>query len=75
MAASLAACGSDDGLEDEAEEVSVTTAEAEGEPEGELVISNWPFYIDKQTIPDFEQETVTSSTSRTSTATTSSSGS
>ncbi len=57
MAASLAACGSDDGLEDEAEEVSVTTAEAEGEPSGELVISNWPFYIDKQTIPDFEEET------------------
>ena len=30
---------------------------AEGEPSGELVIANWPLYIDKETIPEFEQET------------------
>lgn len=53
----LAACGSGDGLGGDYEEVSVTTAEAEGEPAGELVIANWPFYIDKQTIPEFEEET------------------
>ena len=29
----------------------------EGKPSGELTISNWPLYIDKQTVPDFEKET------------------
>ena len=28
-----------------------------GEASGELTISNWPLYIDKQTVPDFEKET------------------
>lgn len=52
----LAACGGNEGLEEQ-EEVEITTAKAEGEPSGELVIANWPFYIDKQTIPQFEGET------------------
>ena len=33
------------------------TATATGKPSGDLTISNWALYIDKQTIPDFEQET------------------
>jgi spermidine/putrescine transport system substrate-binding protein len=53
-----AACGGGDGgIEGGAEEgEEVPTAES-GPVEGELVISNWPLYIDRQTIPDFEQET------------------
>ena len=51
----LSACGSD--LGGGGREGEVTTAEDEGEASGELTISNWPFYIDKQTVPEFEQET------------------
>ena len=29
----------------------------EGKPTGELTISNWPLYIDRQTVPDFEDAT------------------
>ena len=54
----LAACGEDDdGLEGDDEQTEVSTAVAEGEPSGDLTISNWALYIDDQTIPDFEQET------------------
>ena len=35
----------------------VQTVDASGKPSGELTISNWPLYIDKQTIPDFEDTT------------------
>jgi spermidine/putrescine transport system substrate-binding protein len=35
----------------------VQTVVASGKPTGELTISNWPLYIDKQTIPDFEDAT------------------
>ena len=52
----LVACGDDGGL-NESGSSDVETAEAEGEPSGTLTISNWPFYIDKQTVPDFEKET------------------
>jgi spermidine/putrescine transport system substrate-binding protein len=34
----------------------VQTVVAAGTPSGELTISNWPLYIDKQTIPDFEDK-------------------
>ncbi|MDQ3758597.1 MAG: spermidine/putrescine ABC transporter substrate-binding protein [Actinomycetota bacterium] len=51
----LAACGSD--LGGGGREGDVETAEAEGEPSGELFVSNWPFYIDRQTLPTFEKET------------------
>jgi spermidine/putrescine transport system substrate-binding protein len=57
VALSLAACGDDDGIEAEDQSTEAGVAEAEGEPSGELVIANWPLYIDKQTIPEFEQET------------------
>ncbi|HKJ36609.1 MAG TPA: spermidine/putrescine ABC transporter substrate-binding protein [Solirubrobacterales bacterium] len=50
----LAACGSDLGGGGSDEEV--TTAEATGEVGGDLVISQWPFYIDRKTVPEFEEE-------------------
>lgn len=53
-ALALAACGSD--LGGGGNEGAVTTAQAEGEASGELTISNWPFYIDKETVPNFEEE-------------------
>ena len=53
----IAACGGDEGIEGGQEGVDVQVAEAKGEPSGDLTISNWPFYIDNQTVPDFEQAT------------------
>ena len=60
----IAACGSSDdsGSDDSGTTTSsgtagVPTVDASGKPSGELTISNWPLYIDKQTIPDFEKET------------------
>ena len=56
----LAACGGDGGgLESgsgDTDTSDIPTAQG-GKPSGELTISNWPLYIDKQTIPDFEDET------------------
>jgi len=34
---------------------TVSVARAQGKPSGELTISNWPLYVDKQTVPDFER--------------------
>jgi spermidine/putrescine transport system substrate-binding protein len=54
----LAACGSSDsGGIGGGGSTSASTVDASGTPSGELTISNWPLYIDKQTIPDFEKET------------------
>ena len=50
----LAACGGDVGGGSDEE---VTVAEAEGEASGDLNVSNWPFYIDNKTVPEFEEET------------------
>ncbi len=50
----VAACGSD--LGGGGSDAEVTTAEATGEVGGELVISQWPFYIDRKTIPEFEKQ-------------------
>ncbi len=56
----LAACGSGGGgLEGGSDDVNtddIPTAQG-GEPSGELTISNWPLYIDKKTISNFERET------------------
>ncbi len=52
----IAACGGDDGIEGGGGAEEATVAEAEGEATGELTISNWPFYIDRKTVPEFEQE-------------------
>jgi spermidine/putrescine transport system substrate-binding protein len=50
----LAACGGD--LGGGANEDEVTTATAEGQASGDLFVSNWPFYIDSKSVPEFEQE-------------------
>jgi spermidine/putrescine transport system substrate-binding protein len=56
-ALALAACGeSDEGIEGEDGGAEVTTALAEGEPGGEVTISNWALYVDPKTIGDFEEE-------------------
>jgi spermidine/putrescine transport system substrate-binding protein len=55
-ALALGGCG-DGGIEGDDDEVEVSTAVAEGEPSGDLTIANWAYYIDKQTIPEFEDET------------------
>lgn len=56
----LAACGS--GIEAGGDPAGAgggnsNRVELEGKPSGDLTISNWPLYIDKQTVPDFEDET------------------
>ncbi|MGH2961495.1 MAG: ABC transporter substrate-binding protein [Solirubrobacterales bacterium] len=52
----IAACGGGDGgLEEGASEEDVETAAAEPIG-GEWTISNWPLYIDKETVDDFDQE-------------------
>ncbi|MGE0067588.1 MAG: PotD/PotF family extracellular solute-binding protein [Solirubrobacterales bacterium] len=57
----LTACGS--GIESEGNAPGAQAGgagnrvELEGKPSGSLTISNWPLYIDKQTVPDFEEET------------------
>ena len=53
----LAACGGEEGIEGGAETADVPTAEAEGEATGNMTVSNWPFYIDRNTVPEFEKET------------------
>jgi len=54
----LAACGGDNGgIEGGDESQDVATAKSEGEATGNLTISNWPFYIDSNTVPDFEKAT------------------
>lgn len=54
----LAACGGGGGgIEGGDDTGQVSTAMAEGEPSGTLAISNWPFYIDNKTVPDFEKAT------------------
>jgi len=54
----LAACGS--GIEEPPAEAATgkgNEVEVEAKPSGDLTISNWPYYIDKQTVPDFEKAT------------------
>lgn len=52
----LAACGGGgggiNGSSTESESVKL-----EGKPSGSMTISNWPLYIDKGTVPNFEKET------------------
>lgn len=55
LAVGLAACGggsSINGGDTESEEVKL-----EKKASGDITISNWPLYIDEQTVPDFEKET------------------
>ena len=54
----LAACGGgDSGIEGGADTGGASTAMAEGQPSGDLSISNWPFYIDSKTVSEFEKKT------------------
>ena len=56
-AAALAACGGG-GVEGSGGSATThSVAKAEGKPSGSLTISNWPLYIDKKTIPEFEHAT------------------
>jgi len=55
LALILAACGG--GIENGGGETEAQEVELEGEASGNLTISNWPLYIDKQTVSDFEKET------------------
>jgi len=55
-ALTIAACGGDDDIGGGSDE-EVTVAESEGEASGSLNVSNWPFYIDKKTVPEFEKKT------------------
>ena len=59
LAASLAiaACGGG-GIESSGGgKGKVETVKVSGKPSGNLTISNWPLYIDKNTVPDFEKAT------------------
>ncbi|MGH2940845.1 MAG: spermidine/putrescine ABC transporter substrate-binding protein, partial [Solirubrobacterales bacterium] len=55
----LAACGG--GIEELPENYGGSgggnEVKIEGKPSGEMTISNWPLYIDKKTVGDFEKET------------------
>ncbi len=54
----IAACGGgDSGIEGGTDNANVETVKLEGKPSGDVTISNWPLYIDKQTVPDFEKQT------------------
>jgi spermidine/putrescine transport system substrate-binding protein len=55
----LAACGGGNGggIEGGGGEGQVETVKVEGKPSGSLTISNWPLYIDENTVPDFEKAT------------------
>ena len=55
VTAGLSACGGGGGgIEGGGEDVTVSTATSEGEASGTLTVSNWPFYIDRKTLPEFE---------------------
>jgi spermidine/putrescine transport system substrate-binding protein len=52
----LAACGGGSGISGGSSGSSETVT-VQGKPTGDLTISNWPLYIDRQTVPDFEAVT------------------
>jgi spermidine/putrescine transport system substrate-binding protein len=54
VAVALTACGS--GIEGPVE-ATAAKVELEKKPTGSVAISNWPLYIDKKTVPDFENAT------------------
>jgi spermidine/putrescine transport system substrate-binding protein len=54
----IAACGGGGGgIEGGSDTAAVETAPNDPPASGTLTISNWPFYIDKETVPDFEKAT------------------
>jgi spermidine/putrescine transport system substrate-binding protein len=52
----IAACGGG-GIEGGSSNANVETVKVTGKPTGDVTISNWPFYIDNQTVPNFEKAT------------------
>ena len=55
VALALAACGSSSSTSSGS--ANVETVKLAGKPSGEVTISNWPFYIDPNTVSDFEKAT------------------
>jgi len=55
LALGLAACGGGGGGIEGGGETEAEKVKLEGKASGDLTISNWPLYIDKKTIPDFEK--------------------
>ena len=54
----LAACGGGDGgIEGDSGSADVQTAKYSPPPSGDLTISNWPLYIDKNTVSNFDKAT------------------
>lgn len=52
----LAACGGGGGGIEGGGSTAAEKVKVEGKPSGSLTISNWPYYIDENTIPAFEDE-------------------
>jgi spermidine/putrescine transport system substrate-binding protein len=52
----IAACGGG-GIEGGSDTTAAESVKLESKPSGSLTISNWPLYIDKNTVPDFEKAT------------------
>jgi len=57
VAVGIGACGGGDGGIEGGGSTEATAVKLESKPSGSLTISNWPLYIDKQTVPDFEKAT------------------
>jgi spermidine/putrescine transport system substrate-binding protein len=55
-AVGVAACGGG-GIGSSGGNGTVQTVQVSGKPSGDLTISNWPLYIDRNTVPDFEKAT------------------
>jgi spermidine/putrescine transport system substrate-binding protein len=55
LALGLAACGGG-GVEGDGETAEAETVKLAGKPSGELTISNWPLYIDENTVSNFEKQ-------------------
>jgi spermidine/putrescine transport system substrate-binding protein len=53
----IAACGGGGGINSAGNGGSTETVHVSGKPTGDLTISNWPLYIDKNTVPNFEKAT------------------
>lgn len=56
LAFALAACGDEGGIEGGGSD-SGQTVRLQDRPSGRVTISNWPLYIDRRTVSDFEQAT------------------
>ena len=56
-AVALAACGGGNGIENSGGSENVQTVKYQPPPSGDLTISQWPLYIDKETVPNFEKAT------------------